>query len=57
MSLYYVMFQVDEFSVSEGMALHLAGIQAQVIHGDYVESKCKRYAMTSLHKTNNTISY
>ena len=42
LDIYKFVPQVDEFSVPEAVALHLAGLQAQVIHGDYDETKQSR---------------
>ena len=40
--VYSIHLQADEYSVPQSIALHLAGLQAQVIHGEYEEDKLAR---------------
>ncbi|KAL4238111.1 hypothetical protein ACF0H5_002823 [Mactra antiquata] len=47
----------DEFSVSDKVALQLAGLQAQVILGDYQEDKQQRYKEAEQYLCKRILSY
>jgi myosin-7 len=47
----------DEFSVSDKVALQLAGLQAQVVLGDYQEGKGQRYKEVSQYLCKRILNY